>query len=159
MIYISLQQIFERHSQSAPVNIECIIKDCGIELEKEKFDDDLAGHVQRVEPDKYRITVNKNHHYYRQRFTMAHLLAHFLCHRNLFGEGINDSKNYKISTEHEFYNPKIGNTQETEANRFAASVLMPKDLIAIMRLDGFDDAKIAERLQVSEQGLKIRLGV
>ena len=57
-------------------------------------------------------------------------------------------------------NNRIGPRQETQANKFAAWLLMPSEAIAELRKTGIDDARtMARRLDVSEGAMKIRLGI
>ena len=81
---------------SIPVNIEEKIRSEGIILNKNYLDfkDNICGEIKK-ENGKFIININGVHHYYRQRFTMAHELAHFELHRDLIGEGVDDNIDYK----------------------------------------------------------------
>jgi len=73
------------------VNIEAIIRDPGIELDKKAdLDGEIAGQLERTAAG-YRIAVNKSDHYFRKPFTMAHELGHFMLHGHLIGEGRDDN--------------------------------------------------------------------
>lgn len=93
------------------------------------------------------IGVNSNHSKVRQRFTIAHELAHFLLGHELGDKIIDDV--FDRPTE-----------KEREANEFAAELLIPKDMLE-------EDIKtkriklkipdLARRYEVSEQAMSIRL--
>lgn len=86
----------------------------------------------------YRIVINASQPVERQRFTIAHELAHFLLHR--------DSDDFEIRTETKHRSSDIfiyelepeDKKMEREANVFAAALLLPKNLFAPAhrRLDG-----------------------
>lgn len=151
--------IIQSYLSEAPVNIEGIIRSLGIELDKKaELDDSISGQIEKLSTGAYKISVNKNDHYFRQRFTMAHELAHFLFHRSLIGDGVDDNKAYRSTSEGRFYNTNITGKHETQANQFAASVLMPESLIIELRDEFGDDLDgLSNKLQVSKQAISIRL--
>ena len=75
------------------INIELLIRNSGILLDrKADLDSEIAGQIEFLPDEKmHKISVNKNDHYYRQRFTMAHELGHYFFHRDLIGSGIDDT--------------------------------------------------------------------
>jgi Zn-dependent peptidase ImmA (M78 family) len=154
---VKLATILQEHA-GPPVNIEGIIRSLGIKLDKRAdLDPEISGQCERLDDGTYKISANKSDHYYRQRFTMAHELGHFLYHSHLLQDGVDDNRAYRSTTDGQFYNRLIGKDQETEANQFAASVLMPKQAVldAWGRLQ--DLASISEEFQVSRPAMRIRL--
>lgn len=152
----TLFETIETHtSQSVPVNLESLIRELGIELDKKAdLPADIAGQIELLPDGRYKISVNKADHYFRQRFTMAHELGHFVFHKDLIGSGITDNRLYRST------NPKITEKHEVEANRFAASLLMPyrhvlRDYEEMER----DIEKLATKWKVSPKAMKIRLGI
>lgn len=155
-------EIIDRYRSNRPINIEGLIRELGVELDKKAtLDANIAGQIERLSSGKYKISTNKNDHYYRQRFTMAHELGHFLLHQNLIGDGVNDDKLYRSTSEGNFYNTAIKKSHETQANKFAASVLMPLQIIKQDYEDtGHPDlSEFSKRWQVSTEALAIRLGL
>lgn len=151
--------ILQNYAQEAPVNIEGLIRELGIELDKKAdLDEDIAGQIERLENGKYKISVNKDDHYYRQRFTMAHELGHYFFHRSLIGDGVDDNKAYRSTKDGLFFNANIKPAHETRANQFAASILMPEPLVCEIykELNG-DITEIAKRFQTSKQAMQIRV--
>lgn len=148
----------KRAQASAPVNVIGLAMDLGVRINTVWFDDpDISGELVK-KPTGYEINVNGSHPMTRQRFTIAHELGHFVHHRDLIGDGITDSRAYRSTAGHRYFNPRIGPRQETEANRFAANLLMPHDLIEDLQDQGLNRAQIAAVLKVSDQALAIRMG-
>jgi Zn-dependent peptidase ImmA (M78 family) len=151
-------QAIKRAQASVPVNVIGLALDLGVKINTVWFEDsDVSGELVKTSSDTYEINVNGSHPLTRQRFTIAHELGHFIYHRHLIGDGVTDSRAYRSTAGHRYYNPRIGPRQETEANRFAASLLMPYELIEDLQDEGLDERQIASVLQVSEQALAIRM--
>jgi len=141
-----------------PVRIEGIIRSVGIILEKNAdLDDQISGQIEHLGNQKYKISVNKKDHYYRKRFTMAHELGHFLYHSHLIGDGVDDNRAYRSVSLGNFDNPHIGPREETEANQFAASILMPTDAVKNVWAGLKDVERVAKEFQVSKAAMTIRL--
>ena len=151
--------IIQSYLTEAPVNIEGIIRSLGIELDKKaELDNDISGQIEKLPDGSYKISVNKADHYFRQRFTMAHELAHFLFHRSLIGDGVDDNKAYRSTSTGKFYNTNITSKHETQANQFAASVLMPESLVNKLHDEfGGNLDELSKKLQASKQAISIRL--
>lgn len=109
------------------------------------FPEDISGTIVRLDDNgKAVIGINQKHAAVRQRFTVAHELGHYLCGHD--DRTIVDDRLDKDS-------PK-----ETEANRFAAELLMPRDLLVVdLKKGRFDIPALAQRYQVSEQAMSVRL--
>lgn len=149
-------ELRERYA-GPPVNVEAIIRGMGLELEKSSLGDQLSG-ILRKDGDSYKVIVNKDHHYYRQRFTMAHELAHYVLHQDLLDKGINDDRAYRSVSYRDYMNKLIGPKQETEANRLAALILTPEASIRGLFADGKTNPDELSRIfQVSKQAMEIRL--
>jgi len=90
------------------------------------------------------IGVNSNHPKVRQRFTTAHELGHFLANHDLADQIVDDV----------FDRPT---DKEREANKYAAELLMPKDMLMKDANKKMDIPQLAKRYNVSEQAISIRL--
>lgn len=94
------------------------------------------------------ITYNPNENYVRNRFTIAHELAH-----HVLGHGARD-RNNPIDFTLSSFDPK-----EVEANKFAAYLLMPPDsvraAITMARVNSVEE--LATLFQVSRSAMKYRL--
>lgn len=150
-----------------PIDIEAIIREKGIELDKHaELPRDVLGLIKK-ENGKYKILINTLDHYYRKRFTMAHELGHYELHRNAIDEnGIDESWKYRTLYRR---NNKITQTEEAAANRFAADILMPDDSVleyardrgVLSMQDGIivEDAlkELAIAFQVSTEVMKYKI--
>lgn len=141
-----------------PVDLEAMIKALGIEYENSySLHPDISGEIERLNQGKFIIRVNASHANTRQRFTAAHELGHYILHRSLIGEGIDDNKAYRSQSQGKFHNQNITARHETEANQFAAAVLMPTGLVVLERAANSNIAYLASRFGVSQEAMRIRL--
>ncbi|PSR35710.1 MAG: hypothetical protein C7B44_12825 [Sulfobacillus thermosulfidooxidans] len=153
---------------SYPIPIEDLARGLGIRVHYEPFDGDLSGILLRDE-DRTIIGINSRQASVRQRFTVAHELGHFLLHS---GNKVHIDREFRVNFR-DATHPTSSGGEETEANRFAAALLMPESLMreAFRRKtsNGFnpigddDDAndvlrKLAREFKVSYQAFLLRLG-
>lgn len=151
-----IRQLLAKHSaNNAPVDVYRIIKDEGISLAFEEMEDDHSG-VLLVENGVAAIAVNSTHHPHRQRFSAAHELGHYILHSRGRDRLFVD-KAYRRS----LVSSSGTDTDEIEANRFAAALLMPDNLIRQSAgsnpITDLDISKLALKFQVSEQAMTLRL--
>ncbi len=96
-----------------------IIKSLNIDVLQADFDAmgmaDVSGVIIRRENEKPVIFINENQSERRKVFTMAHELGHFIMNHG-------GKENYRLDRQ----DYSKGSEDETEANYFAASILMPK---------------------------------
>jgi Zn-dependent peptidase ImmA (M78 family) len=152
-------QIAERHWASGPpVNVQAIIAETGVRYAELPKQDSISGLIEAYGAG-FRIVVNSNHSLVRRRFTAAHELGHYVYHRDLIGDGIIDDAAYRSDKIGQYGNTKILREHETQANRFAAIILMPTFLLDKLQGEGLSVAEMARRFQVSERALQIRLGI
>lgn len=144
--------------ETPPVPIRKIARGCGARIVK-IFDADMDGFLYR-EGSEIIIGVNKDQAPVRQRFTIAHEVGHLLLHEH---NEVHIDRGFQVRLRNGVSAQGI-NTEEMEANRFAAELLMP---ISLLRLDlesrYFDLAddqslrELAKRYGVSTQAITIRL--
>jgi len=143
-----------KYMKTVPVDVYEIARECDISVTEKDMDDKISGKLENKN-GKFHITVNAHHSENRRRFTILHEIGHWLFHRDLIGDGIIDNKAFRST--YSTGNPKIKTSHEIEANRFAASVLMPADLIMELENKGITKTSdLAKRLKVSEAALEIR---
>ena len=148
--------IIRRHQKISPVNVVEIAHDLKIKVFSANGDENLSGKIIKTGPlhegeCSYSIFVNNKDKPTRQRFTIAHEIAHFLLHKNDIGDGI---------VEDALYRSGLSYKKEVEANKLAADILMPWNLIyEAMNNDCVTISKLAKIFQVSESAMSIRLGV
>ncbi len=159
-IYKPFTVIRERQ-RSSPVDVASLAADFGMEILYKDWSDNLSGAIGKDEKGFF-IIVNKNHPAVRQRFTIAHEIAHFVLHHDQIGSGIRDDWRYRS---------RISDADERAANKLAAEILMPANLLSqvaaeVVGVSGIhagagvspkyiDD--IARKLDVSTTALAIRL--
>lgn len=130
----------------------------GVRIVSAPLPNGISGEI-RPDPENvgtFVIKVNKNDSSRRQRFTVAHELAHYLLHRDQIGGGIEDDV---------LYRSKLSDSREAQASRLAADLLMPDSLVnewidkaralQVEDIVGF----LADKFNVSAAAMKIRLGI
>lgn len=142
---------------SVPVNLKSLCSELGIEYQEVALDDDISGEIERIDNDFFKINVNKKDHINRKRFTLAHEIAHYIYHRELIGEGLDDNKAYRSTDKGRYHNCKVKEHHEIQANSFAASLLMPKDAVIQHKNKSIHD--LADLFQVSQAAMRVRLNV
>ena len=143
-------EIVRQFLGSAPVDLKGMAEALGLEVEHlGLFDEpEVAGKIER-DRSGYRITINALDPARRQRFTLAHEIGHYILHRDLIGDGITDSG---------LYRSRLSSTIERQANRYAANLLMPADLVrAAWQAGRGDPFELSEEFNVSEAAAQIRL--
>lgn len=154
----SEMSIVARHMAKAPVDLEAIFAELGIEYGKLWMDDDASGSITR-NGDGFSISVNALEPETRQRFTAAHELAHYLLHRDLMDDG--KRMNRHVDTLYGGGEPSgdviFKRSHEIEANRIAAQIVMPKKLIEEEHAKNADTAALARKFAVSKPAMEIRL--
>ena len=105
--------------------------------------------------------MNKKQAPARQRFTLAHELAHALLHP---GKEVRFDKDFRVNLRSEASGLGV-DVEEIEANFFAASLLMPRRFLqadpeaALVDVeDARAVARLATRYGVSPHAMTIRLG-
>ncbi|WP_082523933.1 ImmA/IrrE family metallo-endopeptidase [Methylobacterium sp. Leaf399] len=152
------RSIIERHLSQVPVRLGELARELGVSAIKvSSMRTGVSGQVAR-EGDEYIIRVNRNEARERQRFTIAHELAHYLLHRNLIdtsSEGITDTVLYRSGAPEQV---------EFEANRLAADIVMPSALVDDMLKSEYQGIvteatieNLAARFGVSKAAMELRL--
>lgn len=141
-----------------PVPVEKIAEFLGAIVKHSPFEGELAGMLVRGE-GQVLIGVNSLHHPNRKRFTIAHECGHLLLHE---GESYID-KSFRVNMRDDVSSKAI-NRDEIEANKFAAELLMPYEMVlADLRSNEFDleseeaVGKLAKKYGVSVQAMTHRV--
>ena len=148
----NIANILKKHGDSVPVDIVAIANELGVEVYGNDWTDSTAGMIKKVSQDRYAIYVNTRHPVVRQRFTVAHELAHFLLHKDHIGDGISEDALYRSGLQ---------NWMEIEANQLAADLLMPmKHVLRYKKDPEYNTVQsIADVFRVSSDAMAIRLGI
>lgn len=153
------RRIIEGAQAGVPVRLSVIAAGLGIPVLAATLPPGVSGEIR---PDEaaasgYLVRVSRHEPKVRQRFTVAHEIAHFLLHRDLIGKGIRDDVLYRSKT--------LSDATEAEANRLAADILMPHHLlqriIAERQALGLptESNDLAMVFEVSDAAMRIRLGL
>jgi Zn-dependent peptidase ImmA (M78 family) len=145
-----------------PVPIEMVAQRLNLTTEASPLGDNVSGMLV-VENDRGAIGYNAGHARVRQRFTVAHEIAHYILHlkKNRRSQLFIDP--FVIFRRDD--NSSTGNDkEEREANRFGAALLMPLTLVHkeikkhALDLDDEDAlAFLARRFRVSTVAMTYRL--
>lgn len=143
-----------------PVPVEKLAKALGAKVRYAPLDDALSGmaHIQDGVPI---IGVNSMHHPHRQRFTIAHEIAHLLLHRDYIAQAVHVDKDFVINRDE--VSASGTDALEIDANTFAAELLMPAEWLrtAMKREVDLEDkhalTEIAKKFRVSVAALQNRL--
>jgi Zn-dependent peptidase ImmA (M78 family) len=142
-----------------PVPVDKIAHFLGAQVAYEAFDGDVSGMLYR-EADRTLIGVNSTHPGNRQRFTLAHEIAHLRLHKGRRAVFIDRlvRVNWRDGTS---------DPEEVQANAFAAELLMPRKFMVreIERLIKRSRqiapeqliAELAETFRVSQEAMRYRL--
>jgi Zn-dependent peptidase ImmA (M78 family) len=144
-------------AKTLPVPVDSIARQCKVAVQYIPLDDEISG-MSFIKNGAAVIVANAVHDPNRQRFTLAHELAHHILHETYL------TKNVHVDTAILQRNGRSSegtDVKEVEANTFAAELLMPRTLLKRFgRVDANDDAKIAEiarQFKVSPTAMAIRL--
>lgn len=146
---------------SPPVPIERIARGLGISIRYSPLDESLSG-MAFIKDDARVVVVNALHHPNRQRFTLAHELAHHVLHEPDLRAGVHVDK---VILRRDDMSAQGTNDFEIEANAFASELLMPREIFEseVDLSDDLNDEKrlisLASRFRVSLAALQLRLAV
>jgi Zn-dependent peptidase ImmA (M78 family) len=144
----------------APVPLKRLAAHLNASIRYAPYDGSLSGMVHRKPDGTAVIGVNSQHPLVRQRFTIAHEIAHLVLHKD---EVLHVDHRYLIGLRSDV-SSEATDPSEVEANQFAAELLMPKELIFSDLQELPDELepevairRIAAKYKVSTQALTIRL--
>ncbi len=112
-----ISDAYRSYAVIPPINLSKIIQQVGLSIKFGNFKNaDIDGAYERSSKT---VFISKSAPYVRQAFTIAHELGHYFLHSN---------KKIEIFYGHSLFAHE-NNRQEQEAHCFAASLLMPKNII------------------------------
>lgn len=143
------------------VDVEALAEALKIAVQSQPLEDGFSAFLL-VKEGNATAFVNSDHHPNRRRFSLAHEIGHFVLHHQPTKK-LDDlflDKSVALYTRKDHHS----NDMEKEANEFAASLLMPRELLDkyvnkndLDIEDEFDVSRLALAFGVSEQALQIRL--
>lgn len=154
----SPMETIRAHQAEAPVPVTKLAEALGLPVfEEAGWPSHVSGLIERADPEVrassgYQIVIRKDDVERRKRFTIAHEIAHYILHRDQIGDRLQDNALYRSN---------LSSKAEAEANRMAADILMPRDLIeeALRGPDQLCLERLATQFQVSNVAMAIRLGI
>lgn len=152
----------ELKQYSAPINVQNLAEILGLKIVEHDLGSNVSGMLY-IEKGQGVIGCNTGESDVRKRFTIAHELGHYFLHR-LDKDIFVDHKQFKPAFRNHISSTGE-NTQEREANAFAAAILMPKELlIKEIELKGFDlggdddvIGDLSKLFKVSSQAMAYRM--
>jgi hypothetical protein len=151
-------EIVRQYITAVPVKVGELAKALGLRVVTAPLEPRVSGLIRPAAdtPSGFEIKINKYETPERQRFTIAHEVAHYLLHRDQIGTGVIDSVLYRSN---------LTSRKETEANRLAAAIIMPANLVSkeVSRRGGANRPGVVEDLaelfRVSTPAMRVRLGL
>lgn len=136
-----------------PIMVGEIARELHLRVNRHSLGEHISGQIIRdpnVSISGFKILINSDMHVHRQRFSLAHEIAHYVLHRDLIEDGVIDDTMYRSM--------ELGSNYEKQANQMASDILMPIRLIKYALKEwGNDVTKLAEGFWVSQQAMEFRL--
>jgi Zn-dependent peptidase ImmA (M78 family) len=155
-------------AESTGIDVKEVARCLNIELSLYDFGDDVSGVLVR-DGNKTTIGYSSQTGSQRQRFTIAHELGHYVLDHQRQGVFVDTPEKY-FTLFRDAKSATGEDIQEREANAFAATLLMPRELLIeaatdlyksgriITRNEDFDLVEpLAKRFFVSRLAMSIRL--
>lgn len=132
----------------SPLDVKALLSALGVRLLSVPMSDDVSGMLSLGDNGTdWVVKVNALHHPNRQRFTIAHEIAHFSLHRFQQAE-------FK---DLNFFRNGETNPMEVEANRFASELLMPESVFRDrVKIFSGSIEEIAQYFKVSTLAVRVR---
>ncbi len=152
------KKLLIRYRNEYPVKLATLASKLGVAIKVASLPLGISGKISK-EGEKYIIRVNRFEKRTRQRFTIAHEIAHFLLHRDIIDQskdGITDSVLYRSGESLDI---------EFQANRLAADIIMPLSAVQEKKKEIFGEHPVneemieylAEFFEVSNAAIEVRL--
>jgi len=155
-IHETCNEIWGNYSLTPGFDVEELLEEMGIKYKAESLSNSISA-VLIIKSGKKLVTVNSNHPTTRQRFSISHELGHlFLDHK----------KNFDLNEQSKiFYRDTVSSlgidTDEIEANYFAACLLMPESEIKsnVIEFLSFEEnvEMLSDKFVVSAAAMTLRL--
>ena len=147
-------RILKQYAAEPPVKVGALAEALGLRVVLATLPMNISGLITPDGDEKFAIKINRFESKERQRFTIAHEIAHYLIHRDQISAGVVDSV---------LYRSKLSSRTEAEANRLAADIVMPMDKVYLAigssrrSVDDEEIADLASQFGVSKQAMAIRV--
>ncbi len=153
------KKILDHYRSEYPVKLAALAHDLGVAIKVAGLSLGISGKISRDADKQYIIRVNRFEKRERQRFTIAHEIAHFLLHRDIIDESVNGL------TDNVLYRSAETSDIEVQANKLAADIIMPFEGVLKKKKEIFGDHPVNEEMiehlakvfEVSNAAMEIRL--
>lgn len=143
-----INELKEARIFHVPLNVHAVAEYLGVEVVEELMDDDISGYLE-FKSGRWFAGINALHHENRQRFTLAHELGHFVLHRNSKSRFVDQTFARREGAR---------NSMESEADSFAAQLLMPENDVRLKISQGITDLRdLAATFRVSSLAMRYRV--
>lgn len=156
---VEIRSIVDRHLLEIPVKLGAMAENLGIKVLLSTFSLGISGKIGS-ENGNFVIRINRHEVRYRQRFTLAHEISHFLLHRDMI-----ESSEDGVWSENVLLRSSAPLKCEYEANRLASDLIIPSDrlLEETKSIDRFitDEGVqgLANKFDVSVPAMKLKLQI
>jgi len=146
------KSVVQKYFGEIPVKLGGLAKELGIVVKRSStIPRHVSGKITRLPTGVYEIKINKYESLERQRFTLAHELAHFLLHRN-------EIDRLGEIADNVLYRSGASETIEYEANRLAAQIIIPEEAInECQQAIGKNVDQLAKEFGVSKTVMEVRM--
>lgn len=135
-----------------PVDLAIIASNNDIEVYKESLPNGISGAIKyNRDINKFQILIEKFDSFARQRFTLAHELAHF------FLEDKKLQKNGEVHFDQKYRKTK--NRDEEDVEYLAGAILMNKDILTSLYEINPSISELSNIFKVSESAMTVRLKI
>jgi len=136
------RRIIQRHSNTVPVDVGAVAREMGLEVYATRLNPGVSGVITRSSDTAsgFVIYVEQSEPSFRQRFTAAHEIGHFVLHP-LEHQDLQHSQT-ALTIFHDA-------SEEAEANIFAAELLMPEFMFKPLSRRGSPSLSLIDNLAVA----------
>lgn len=155
-----VEELLTKYKINGPaVAVDKIAKGEGASIVFTHFNNEISGLLLRQGSERI-IAVEQEQPDARQRFTIAHELAHLMLHE---GRELRVDTQFRVNLRSP-ESSTAADVEEIEANAFAAGLLMPETFLkidlgeAVLDIEDAEQVnKLAKRYKVSTQAMTLRL--
>ena len=142
--------LVRRFTRSAPVQLDRIARALGLAVAVDpRLPPGISSQID-VQSARVLITVNGSHAPQRQRFTLAHAIGHCVLHREAIGNALVEDAYLRGAG--------LAPAVDAEADRYAADLVMPADLVGSFWNQGVRSvSEMARRFDVTPEAAQTRL--
>ena len=148
--------IVQEYLKKKPVPLGELAKKLKLTVKLSSMKPGRSGLIEKLEDGSYKIKINRYEVRTRQRFTLAHEIAHYLLHQEIIDNSgkIQDNVLYRSGQSEQV---------EIEANKLASEIILPTEQVKIEYENLLDKEhneiveQLASEWQVSDITMEIKL--